>query len=123
MSVQEFKPIKEGKVREIYDIGENLVMVATDRISCFDVAHYEKREKDMVFVYPAANWINTSQNILQEYFSPLEKEDIKLCVLGLGVQMPLEISAKEFVKSLSEENIRALKIMSEHSVYIGVRGG
>lgn len=94
-----------------------------DRISCFDVAHYEKREKDMVFVYPAANWINTSQNILQEYFSPLEKEDIKLCVLGLGVQMPSEISTKEFVKNLSEENIRALKIMSEHSMYIGVRGG
>ena len=31
------KPIKEGKVREIYDNGESLIMVATDRISCFDV--------------------------------------------------------------------------------------
>ena len=31
------KPIKEGKVREIYDNGDNLIMVATDRISCFDV--------------------------------------------------------------------------------------
>ena len=28
------KPIKEGKVREIYDNGDNLIMVATDRISC-----------------------------------------------------------------------------------------
>ena len=31
------KPMKEGKVREIYDNGDNLIMVATDRISCFDV--------------------------------------------------------------------------------------
>ena len=31
------KPIKEGKVREIYDAGDSLIMVATDRISCFDV--------------------------------------------------------------------------------------
>ena len=31
-----FKPIKEGKVREIYDNGESLIMVATDRISAFD---------------------------------------------------------------------------------------
>ena len=31
------KPIKEGKVREIYDNGDSLIMVATDRISCFDV--------------------------------------------------------------------------------------
>ncbi len=30
-------PIKEGKVREIYDNGDSLIMVATDRISCFDV--------------------------------------------------------------------------------------
>ena len=30
------KPIKEGKVREIYDNGDSLIMVATDRISCFD---------------------------------------------------------------------------------------
>ena len=27
------KPIKEGKVREIYDNGDSLIMVATDRIS------------------------------------------------------------------------------------------
>ena len=32
-----YKPIKEGKVREIYDNGDSLIMVATDRISCFDV--------------------------------------------------------------------------------------
>jgi len=35
--LQELKPIKEGKVREIYDNGDSLIMVATDRISCFDV--------------------------------------------------------------------------------------
>ena len=30
----DMKPVKEGKVREIYDNGDNLIMVATDRISC-----------------------------------------------------------------------------------------
>ena len=35
--MKEYTPIKEGKVREIYDIGECLIMVATDRISAFDV--------------------------------------------------------------------------------------
>ena len=34
--MQEFKPIKEGKVREVYDNGESLIIVATDRISAFD---------------------------------------------------------------------------------------
>ena len=34
--MQEFKPFKEGKVREVYDNGESLIIVATDRISAFD---------------------------------------------------------------------------------------
>ncbi len=28
---------KRGKVRDIYDLGDRLLIVATDRISCFDV--------------------------------------------------------------------------------------
>ena len=32
-----FQPIKTGKVREIYDAGDNIILVATDRISAFDV--------------------------------------------------------------------------------------
>ena len=34
--MKEYTPVKEGKVREIYDIGDCLIMVATDRISAFD---------------------------------------------------------------------------------------
>jgi len=30
MSTQEFLPIKEGKVREVYDIGESLIITATE---------------------------------------------------------------------------------------------
>jgi len=34
---EDFKPISRGKVREMYDAGEHLLMVASDRISAFDV--------------------------------------------------------------------------------------
>ncbi len=33
----EFKPVREGKVRQVYDNGDSLIIVATDRISAFDV--------------------------------------------------------------------------------------
>ena len=43
------KPIKEGKVREIYDNGDSLIMVATDHVSCFDVIlHNEVTNKGKV---------------------------------------------------------------------------
>jgi len=32
-----FKVFRKGKVRDVYDLGDNLLMVATDRISAFDV--------------------------------------------------------------------------------------
>lgn len=35
--MEQYTPVKEGKVRSLYDLGDNLVMVATDRISVFDI--------------------------------------------------------------------------------------
>lgn len=33
----DFPKVRSGKVREVFDVGENLLLVATDRISAFDV--------------------------------------------------------------------------------------
>jgi phosphoribosylaminoimidazole-succinocarboxamide synthase len=32
-------PVRRGKVRDVYDLGERLLIVATDRISTYDVVH------------------------------------------------------------------------------------
>ena len=36
-SAFDFTPTKQGKVRDIYDLGDKLLIVATDRLSAFDV--------------------------------------------------------------------------------------
>lgn len=51
----ELKPIKEGKVREIYDNGDSLIMVATDRISCFDVILNNKITKRELYLHRCQN--------------------------------------------------------------------
>ncbi|MFH0940447.1 MAG: phosphoribosylaminoimidazolesuccinocarboxamide synthase, partial [Candidatus Omnitrophota bacterium] len=33
----DIKLLRRGKVRDVYDLGNKLLIVATDRISCFDV--------------------------------------------------------------------------------------
>ncbi len=35
--IKGLKLFRKGKVRDVYDLGEKLLMIATDRISCFDV--------------------------------------------------------------------------------------
>ena len=37
MGAMELRPDSRGKVRDIYDCGDSLLMVASDRISAFDV--------------------------------------------------------------------------------------
>lgn len=35
--LKDFKLFRRGKVRDIYDLGDTLLIISTDRISCFDV--------------------------------------------------------------------------------------
>ena len=66
--MQEMKPIKEGKVREIYDNGDSLIMVATDRISCFDVIlHNEVTKKGTVLTQMSKFWFDMTKDILPNH--------------------------------------------------------
>lgn len=77
MSIQEFKPVKEGKVREIYDIGDSLVMVATDRISCFDVVLGNKVDKKgAVLTQMSRFWFNMTQDILPNHMLSVDVKDM-----------------------------------------------
>ncbi|PYJ02595.1 MAG: phosphoribosylaminoimidazolesuccinocarboxamide synthase, partial [Verrucomicrobia bacterium] len=37
LELPDLRKLKSGKVREIFDLGDRLLFVATDRISAFDV--------------------------------------------------------------------------------------
>ena len=62
--MEELKPVKEGKVREIYDNGDSLIMVATDRISCFDVIlHNIVTKKGTVLTQISKFWFDFTKDI------------------------------------------------------------
>ena len=68
MSVQEMKPIKEGKVREIYDNGDTLIMVATDRISCFDVIlDNTVTKKGTVLTQMSKFWFDMTEDVINNH--------------------------------------------------------
>ena len=77
MSVQEIKPVKEGKVREIYDNGESLIMVATDRISCFDVIlKNEVTKKGAVLTQMSKFWFDMTEDILPNHMISVDVRDM-----------------------------------------------
>jgi len=75
--MQELKPIKEGKVREIYDNGDSLIMVATDRISCFDVIlNNEVTKKGTVLTQMSKFWFDMTEDILPNHMISVDTKDM-----------------------------------------------
>ncbi len=75
--MQEFKPVKEGKVREIYDIGENLIMVATDRISAFDVILKNKvTKKGAVLTQMSKFWFDYTKDVVKNHMVSTDTADM-----------------------------------------------
>ena len=73
----DYKPIKEGKVREIYDIGEALILVATDRISCFDVILNNKvTKKGAVLTQMSKFWFDMTKDILPNHMISTDVNDM-----------------------------------------------
>lgn len=77
MSMQEFKPVKEGKVREVYDIGDSLIIVATDRISAFDVILKNKVEKKgAILTQMSKFWFDFTKDILPNHMLSTDVKDM-----------------------------------------------
>ncbi len=65
---QDLNLIKRGKVRDIYDLGENLLMVATDRISAFDVVMPDTiPDKGIILTQIALYWFEIMKPIIENH--------------------------------------------------------
>jgi len=65
---QNLNLIKRGKVRDIYDLGENLLMVATDRISAFDVVMPDPvPDKGIILTQISLYWFEIMTPIIENH--------------------------------------------------------
>lgn len=75
--MQEYKPFKSGKVREMYDAGDSIIMVATDRISAFD--HILKNnivKKGTVLTQISKFWFNMTKDIVPNHMLSVDVKDM-----------------------------------------------
>lgn len=76
MTTMERRPDSRGKVRDIYDAGENLLMVATDRISAFDfILHDEIPFKGEVLNRISAFWFDKFADIVPNHLVSIDPAD------------------------------------------------
>ena len=79
ISVTEFKTLKlkgRGKVRDIYDLGDRLLIVATDRISAFDVVMPNPiPDKGRILTQLSKFWFDLTKEIAPNHVISTEVED------------------------------------------------
>ena len=73
----EFKPVKSGKVREIYDNGDSLIMVATDRISAFDhILKNKITKKGAILTQMSKFWFDFTEDIIPNHMISVDTADM-----------------------------------------------
>jgi len=72
------KKLKSGKVREVFDLGDALLFVATDRISAFDVILPNPiPEKGRVLTALSEFWFGKTKHIVENHFLTSGFEELK----------------------------------------------
>lgn len=75
--MKEYRPFKEGKVREVYDIGDNLVIVATDRISAFDnILKNRIKDKGAILTQMSRFWFDYTQDVVKNHMISVDVDDM-----------------------------------------------
>lgn len=71
------KPDYQGKVRDIYDLGDKLMLVATDRISAFDyILPDEIPHKGQVLTQLSIFWFNLLSGLVDNHFITADVADL-----------------------------------------------
>jgi phosphoribosylaminoimidazole-succinocarboxamide synthase len=87
-TVPELPLLARGKVRDIYDLDDALLIVATDRISCFDVVLPTPiPDKGRVLTHLSRFWFKQTESIIRNHFLTM---DLELAVGQLESLQPLK---------------------------------
>ena len=102
--------LTRGKVRDIYDLDDKLLLVATDRISCFDVVLPTPiLGKGRVLTEMSVFWFNNTEHIVGNHFEttdlsgvPVESDDLRdvqgsAMVVKKAAPLPIEAVVRGYL--------------------------
>ena len=77
MSVIDIKPDAQGKVRDLYDLGDKLLLVASDRISAFDyILEDEIPYKGQVLTQLSCFWFDILSDVVDNHLISADVADL-----------------------------------------------
>lgn len=98
--------ISRGKVRDIYDLGEDLLIVATDRISAFDVVMPNGiPDKGRVLNLLSAFWMERTKHIVPNHLKSTKLSDLPRALLPYAEELEGRFTIARRAKMLPVECI------------------
>jgi phosphoribosylaminoimidazole-succinocarboxamide synthase len=119
--------VASGKVREIYDLGDRLLLVASDRISTYDVVHPNGiPDKGNVLTGISAFWFNKTGHIIpNHYISATEGVPAEVRGRAMAVQklkmLPVECVVRGYITGSGWKDYQATGKVSGIELPPGLR--
>jgi phosphoribosylaminoimidazole-succinocarboxamide synthase len=126
-------PAARGKVRDIYDLGDKLLIVATDRLSAFDVVMPTPiPDKGRVLTQLSLFWFDLLKDVIANHVlsatdfpAPFEKHAVELEGRSMVVRktqpLPIECVVRGYVSGSAWKDYRATGKISGISLPAGLR--
>jgi phosphoribosylaminoimidazole-succinocarboxamide synthase len=119
--------LASGKVREIYDLGEELLIVASDRISTYDVVHPTPiPDKGSVLTGLSAFWFQRTADLLPNHVVsvtdgvPSEARGRSMVVRKLKM-LPVECVVRGYITGSGWKDYQATGVVSGHALAAGLK--
>ena len=127
------EPIARGKVRDIYDLGERLLIVATDRLSAFDVVMATPiPDKGRVLTQLSLFWFNLLRDVIpnhvisaDQFPAPFDRFQDELMGRSMVVRktqpLPIECVARGYLSGSGWKEYRASGTVCGMALPAGLR--
>jgi phosphoribosylaminoimidazole-succinocarboxamide synthase len=128
-------PRHQGKVRDIYDLGDQLLLVATDRISAFDVVMAEPiPDKGRILTKLSAFWFQHFADLVPNHVKSLQVEDFppacqpfrdilagRTMLVRKAEPLPVECIVRGYLSGSAWNEYRATGRVADLSLPAGLR--
>ncbi len=108
-------PKREGKVREIYEHGDWLFLIATDRISAFDRVLGVIPFKGQVLTQLSAWWFEQTRDIVPNHL--IAVPDPNVMVVRRAKPIPVEVVVRGYITGVTRTSLWTLYAQGERRPY------
>lgn len=113
------RPLYRGKVRDVLDLGENLLLVASDRISAFDRVLGSIPHKGEILNRLAIKWLKDSSHIVPNHL--IRQVGSRAALVRKARVLPLEIIVRAYLSGSAWRAYQAGADVSGHLLPRGMR--